>query len=245
MAIVKVSGGPALDRRVGLKAAKESAKKSAKQAAEKHEAKKHAAKKHAEKHPGKKAAKKAAKRAGGSTSSKTPALEFAVKKADRDPELISKAFHHLQRASALISLMEPNTGGDLGLLLEHGIALYRASAASHRAGRSNDDEQMMRCAVGLLKAAEHLAMAGLYAAREDFRVGVEPAGADAVKRHLLELRPRLQELGEPEREQARRLHAMARELLRRADQTDGRDPHLDYELTMAADGLCTALENGL
>jgi hypothetical protein len=34
------------------------------------------------------------------------------------------------------------------------------------------------------------------------------------------------------------------ELLRRADAAE-EDPHLAYELTMAADGLCTALEEGL
>jgi hypothetical protein len=37
---------------------------------------------------------------------------------------------------------------------------------------------------------------------------------------------------------------MAGELLRRAE-TAGDDAHLEYELTMAAEGICTALEAGL
>jgi hypothetical protein len=237
MAIVKFGGGGGLERRVGIKAAKKAAKKGAKHAIEKHAAKKHPAKhpakKHAEKHPGKKAAKKAAAHeASGSVHSKQSEL-----KADQSASL-SEAFHSLQRASALVSLLEADSGGDLRRLLELGISLYRTAAQT-------GGKDVALCATGLLKSAEHLAMAGLYTARVEHRVEVDAPDASEIRRHLERLRPRFEKLGEPEREQARRLYAMAKELLRRAGRADGKDPHLDYELTMAADGLCTALEQGL
>jgi hypothetical protein len=232
MAIVKVGSGGGLERRVGIKAAKKAAKKSAKYAIEKHAAKKHAAKKHAEKHAGKKAAKKSASHEHKDSRSKQSDLQ-----ADSSVDL-TRAFHSLQRASALISLLEKDSGGDLRRLLELGIELYRT------AGQTGGKD-VARCATGLLKSAEHLAMAGIYSARVEYRVHVEVPETSDVRKHLERVRPRLESLGEPQRERARRLYAMAQELLRRADQADGSDPHLDYELTMAADGLCTALEQGL
>jgi hypothetical protein len=233
MAIVKFGGGGGLERRLGIKAAKKAAKKGAKHAIEKHAAKKHPAKKHAEKHPGKKAAKKAASHeAVDSAHSKRSEL-----KADKSDSL-SKAFHSLRRASALISLLEADSGGDLRRLLELGIGLYRTAAQT-------GGKDVARCATGLLKSAEHLAMAGLYTARLEHRVEVDAPDASGIRKHLEDLRPRLEKLGEPEREQARRLYGMAQELLRRAEDADGQDPHLGYELTMAAEGLCTALEQGL
>jgi hypothetical protein len=228
MAIVRVGGG-GLERRVGLKAAKKAAKKGAKHAIEKH-----AAKKHAEKHPGKKAAKKTA------PPHEKHASESREHAADASHELI-RAFHHLQRASALISLLEQDSGGDLRHLLEYGIELYRMASRVETSG----GKDVVRCAVGLLKASEHLAMAGLYAARVEHRVLIEAPPSHQVERHIEKLGPRLDELDEPQREQARRLLAMARELVRRAEASRTSDPHLAYELTMAADGLCTALEEGL
>ena len=241
MAIVKVGGGSGLERRVGLKAAKKAAKKSAKHAIEKHAAKKHPAKKHPEKHAGKKAAKKAAIFDISDERTRRDSFEASDKVADRSA-LLNQAFHHLQRASALISLLEPASGGDLRQLLEHGIELYRAASQGNG---EVDGRDVVRCALGLLMAAEHLAMAGLYAARTEFRVRVTPPDADEVRRHLGALAPRLERLRPADRTQAQRLQEMARELLRRAQREGGSDPHLDYELTMAADGLCTALEQGL
>ena len=159
MAITRIGGaadGAALARRDGL----------AKHAAKKHPAKKHAEKKHAaKKHPGKEAAKKAAKHVGkkaakhvleGSAVSREPAGDEQL--TDPASEL-SRAFHHLQRAGAVISLLEQESGGDLRLLLEHGIDLYRTAMRSQVTGGRS------RCAFGLLRAAEHLGMAGLYTAR--------------------------------------------------------------------------------
>ena len=87
-------------------------------------------------------------------------------------------------------------------------------------------------------------MAGLYAARADHRVKVAPPKASVVSSHLTNLAPRLDKLAPAQRDIARRLESMARELLRRAHAA-GHDPHLQYELTMAADGICSALEQGL
>jgi hypothetical protein len=223
MAIVRMGGsteggGAGMARRVGLKAAKKGAK---------HPAKKHPAKKlPGEKHAAKKHAEKAGKKSAGDRSDAAlPDSELAL------------AFHHLQRAAAIISLLEQDSGSDLRRLLESGIELYR------RASGAKSERNTARCASGLLRAAEHLGMAGLYAARGAYRVEVEPPPHQEIQRHLNAVSGRLVEVPEPERETGLRLLSIARELLRRAQA--GGDPHLVYELTMAAAGLCTALEAGV
>ncbi len=242
MAIVKVTGGGGgLERRVGLKAAK----KAAKHAIEKHAAKKgpgkKAAKKQADKHAGKKAAKKSASHESSDQRSKLKSSTSGDERASQS-ELLDRAFHHLQRAGALVSLLEPETGGDLKQLLEYGIELYKAAA---QPGAGVNGRNVVLCAVGLLRASEHLAMAGLYSARTEFRVRVTPPESDEIRRHLVTLVPRMERLPKPGHGQAERLQAMAKELLRRTRQTDGSDPHLDFELAMVVEGLVTALEEGL
>ncbi len=245
MAIVRVNSsgeGGSLERRVGLKvpgkkaALKKGAKRGSKKGAKHPD--KHAAKKHAEKHPGKKAAKKSAEH------SDVPDIAHARKDREDVDEtaLLTQAFHHLQRASGVISLLEPHSGGDLRQLLEHGLELYRAAAAAHP---GSVDRDVVQCALGLLRAAEHLAMAGLLGARSAYRIQIAAPDPEEVSRALAALVPRVEALRPPEKAQAQRLHGLAREMLRRARQTDGSDPHLDYELTMAAEGLCIALEQGL
>ncbi len=239
MAIVRVTGGGGgLERRVGLKAAKKAAKKDAKKGA-KHTIEKHAAKKHAiEKHAGKKAAKEAAKKAGTKVPAKVSALKDG-RRDDHEPKdaQLARAFHHLQRATALISLLEQDSGGDLRGLLEQGAQLYR------RASETGADRKLAGQAFGALAAAEHMSMAGLYSARVEFRIDVSAPSSGAMEEHLRKLRGRLETLGRPARSEAEMLLGAAWELLRRADAA-GDDPHLEWELGMAAEGLCTALENG-
>ena len=240
MAIVRIGdsggSGSALNRRVGLKAAKKAAKKAGKKAAKKapakkHPAKKHPAKKHIIEHFPDPMMHHLLEQADDAPPPRRPAGEHAVE--------LALAFHHLQRAGAVISLLEHDSGGDLRMLLEHGIELYRKAS-----GSGKRKAESVLCAHGLLRAAEHLGMAGLYAARADYRVQVAPPRRSVVAEHLSKLGPRLDELPADEREMGRRLEAMARELLRRAHDS-AHDPHLEYELTMAAEGICTALEEGL
>jgi hypothetical protein len=258
MAIVQVERSAGLSERVGLKAtasktAKKAAKKGAKKSAPngaKKSAKKSAglaldkrtALEHAEKHPGKKAAKhvgeKTAKHAG----------KKAAKHAEQDRSLagepgqeresgkLVKAFHHLERAAAVISLIEEEAA-DLKTLMAFGIAAYQ------RASEKGAPGKLARQALSLLKAIEHLAMAGLYAARVEFRVQVDAPGAHKVEKRMRELRPRLEGMGVPAGDDAQNLLGLAWELLRRAD-ASGDDPHLEWELAMAAEGLCDALEEG-
>jgi hypothetical protein len=242
MAIVRVNGGGAISGPEGAKPPAKAAKHAvAKHAAKKHAAKKHAAKKHASKHAAK-AAKHAAKHAAKAAKEVGPPMNVPDGARDRiegDEAELGMAFHHMRRASAVISLLEPDSGGDLRSLLEHGIDLYRGATATKRAKGS------VRCASGLLRAAEHLGMAGLYSARKEHRVevGGTPYRTD-IEHHLDTLGPRLDGLSERKRNHVARLEAMARELLKQAEGS-GDDPHLEYELTMAADGICTALEAGL
>ncbi len=163
--------------------------------------------------PGKKAAKKA------------PAKKTPGKKAAKHAEHVAggrkqKGYHHLQRAAAVISLLEGESGGDLRMLLEEGVSRFRNGAAS---------------AAGLLRAAEHLAMAGLYAARASHRLDVEPPEGDGVGKLLDRVSVRVDRLAET------RLGATAGELLRRAESLED-DVHLAWELGKAADGICDAVE---
>lgn len=227
MAIVRVTGGNGLERRVGIKAAKKAAKKGAKKGA-KHAIEKHAAKKWAiEKHAGKKAAKKA------------PAKVYSLKNDSHQPKQsqLVRAFYHLQRATSVISLLEQDSGGDLRGLLEQGVDLYR------RAFEKGADKELAGQALGVLSAAEHMGMAGLYSARVEFRIEVPQPSDSRIEDELRKLRGRLETLGRPKHPEAEMLLGAAWELLRRADAA-GDDPHLEWELAMAADGLCTALENG-
>jgi hypothetical protein len=238
MAIQRYSESGGLERRVGLKAV---AKKAAKHAVKKHAAKKHAAK-HADKHAAKKTAKHAAKKSAGhgmdERLEKLAAQQSPPASEGYHHAELEMAFHHLHRAGAVISLLEKDSGGDLKMLLEHGIDLYRSASGSRRTVST------VRCAFGLLRAAEHLGMAGLYSARSNHRAKVPPPPESEVRAHLEALGPRLDGLPKNQRDGARRLEAMAKELLRRAEAAS-HDPHLEYELTMAADGICMALEEGM
>ncbi len=215
---IAARGGSAIKKH-----AKKAAKKHAKKAA-KHEAKKTAAKKHA---------KKAAKHESG-TGKSNKSIEAS---GDVAQELL-KAFHHLQRASAVISLIEPESGGDLKVLLHHGIERYRAAAASNRPAKGHG-----RSALGLLRAAEHLAMAGLYAARGVHQLNIETPPADVLEEQSRSLGRRFSKVN-PAEAYGQRLHAMAVELLKRAEAAED-DPHLAWELVMGADGICFALETGI
>ena len=196
-------------------------KKHAKKAAKKHAAKKHAAKKHA---------KKAAKHAGDHGPG-----EKAIKGGHGVEGELRRAFHHLQRASAVISLIEAESGGDLKVMLHYGIELYRAASA----GKA----KKARAAAGLLRAAEHLAMAGLYAARGVHPVDVEEPAMDEIEELAWSIAQRLAEV-DPATEYGLRLHAMVFELMKRAEGSE-HDPHLAWELVNGADGVCAALEAGI
>jgi len=225
-----------------------------KHAAKKHPAKKHAAKKPATpkhagkeaKHAGKKAAKKAAKHLPPEgIPAKTPASPSPPSYGKRSRKLLTKAFHHLQRASAVISLIEPESGGDLKVLLHHGVQLYRDASQPVLPNRRLAAER----AYGLLAAAEHLAMAGLYAARGVHQLDVDFPSTEKVEERFEELGSRLEKASRGEGgDFAERLQAIALELLRRAEaagfEAEIGDPHLAYELVMAADGLCLVLEAG-
>lgn len=222
MAIVKygnTNGGDNLDRRGGIKAAKKAAK---------HPAKKHAAK-HLAKHPGKKAAKHAP----------DPLLHGiephdAPGKAGDD---LAKAFHHLRRAGAVISLLDQENGADLRALLDRGVQQYRLASVPKA------KKHLAKAAQGLLRATEHLALGALYSARATFLVEVAVPEAGSQAKELKKLRNRLDEAEAHHEGPATSVGAMARELLRHAEVS--RDMHLQHELTKAVDGLTSALEAGL
>jgi hypothetical protein len=186
-------------------------------------AKKSALKKSSKKAPGKKSAKKVpGKKAPGKKAPKKVAMKL-VGGAD------VRAFHHLQRASAVISLLEGESGGDLRMLLEVGVVRYRDEVDG---------------AAGLLRAAEHLAMAGLYAARASHRLDVTEPSVVEVERLIDRVGRKvdgLEGLEEPGFEG--RMPLMAGELLGRAEAAVDQDLHLAWELAMAADGICEGLSS--
>jgi hypothetical protein len=244
MAIVRMGGtassgaGKGLAPRIGLKKAAKAAKHPAKKHAEKHAAKK------AAKHPGKKAAKKTAKKAAKKSATHTDSAKLLHGVENQSSNFgkhsveLAHAFHHLQRSAAIISLLEHDTGG----VIEFDAVVEEQAEITAAVEKPKGKD--VRSAHGVLRAAEHLGMAGLYAARADYRIQVTPPSRAEIARLLNKLRPRLDKLSTSTREMASRLEAMAREVLRRAEGSS-HDPHMEFELTMAADGITSALEEGI
>lgn len=199
-------------------------------APKKHGKKAAKAAKHAAKHAARKHAKKSVRH--------EPSHSQGLTNTDSDDLGLMTAFHHMQRAWVVISLMEKNTGEDLRGLLERGVKLYRKSFEG-----SGGKQHVLR-AIGVLRAAEHLSMAGLYAAREKHRQKVPSPGPKWLEDFVAETEHRLEQIQSEERGKGVDLFPVTVELLRQAEDVD-HDAHLAFELAMAADALCFALENGL
>ena len=148
------------------------------------------------------------------------------------------AFHHMQRASVVMSLMEEGTGEDLRDLLKRGVKLYR------KAVEDDAKDKLVLQAIGLLRATEHLSMAGLYAARVKYKQKATSPTPEWLAKVVAETDHRLEEIERMERGKGTDLFPMTAELVRRAEGSD-HDAHLAFELAMAADALCFALESGL
>jgi hypothetical protein len=181
-----------------------------------------------------KSQKKHARKAAKHVSTKA-AVPRAVYTADHG---LMTAFHHMQRASVVISLMEKGTGGDLRDLLKRGVKLYKKAVQDDAA-----QKHVLR-AIGVLRASEHLSMAGLYAARDKHRQKVTSPTPDWLQKVIAETGHRLDTIEHLERGKGTDLFPVTVELLRQAEDAD-HDAHLAFELAMAADALCFALENGL
>jgi hypothetical protein len=148
------------------------------------------------------------------------------------------AFHHMQRASVVMSLMEKGTGKDLQGLLKRGVKLYR------KAVEDDAKNKFVLRAIGVLRATEHLSMAGLYAAREKHRQRVTAPTPEWLTKVVAETSRRLERIEHQERGKGTDLFPVTVELVRQA-QDPKLHAHLAFELAMAADALCFALENGL
>jgi hypothetical protein len=146
------------------------------------------------------------------------------------------AFHHMQRASVVMSLMEEGTGEDLRDLLKRGVKLYR------KAVEDDAGSKVVLQAIGVLRATEHLSMAGLYAARAKYKQKATSPTPEWLAKVTAESNRRLKEIEPLER--GTDLFPVTVELVRRAEGSD-HDAHLAFELAMAADALCFALENGV
>ena len=138
----------------------------------------------------------------------------------------------------VISLMEKNTGDDLRDLLERGVKLYR------KATEGEAENKFVLRAIGVLRAAEHLSLAGLYEARKKHKQKVASPSTEWLQRFIAEADQRLEKIEHAERGKGTDLFPVTVELLRQAEDAD-HDAQLAYELAMAADALCFALENGL
>lgn len=193
---------------------------------------KHAAKKAPAKHAAKKHAKKTAKHVG---SHKNEAELVKHGEKYKGGKSLRKAFHHLQRASVVISLVEKDKGGDLWELLQFGIELYRGALQSN--GKHGSDE----AALSVLRAAEHLGMAGFYAARGEHLMGLTAPSPDKDEKRLKKAAQRLAKISFEQKGYWARVLPMAMELVRRAEAA-GDDAHMQWELGMAADALCDGLE---
>jgi hypothetical protein len=99
-------------------------------------------------------------------------------------------------------------------------------------------------AIGVLRATEHLSMAGLYAARVKHKQKVTSPTPEWLAKVTAESDRRLEQIKHLERSKGTDLFPVTVELVRRAEGSD-HDAHLAFELAMAADALCFALESGL
>jgi hypothetical protein len=148
------------------------------------------------------------------------------------------AFHHMQRASVVMSLMQKGTGDDLRDLLQRGVGLYRKAIVG------DARHQLVLRAIGVLRAAEHLSMAGLYAARDKHSQKVASPPPHWLENVIAETGHRLEKIEHEEPAKGPDLFAVTVQLLRQAVESDY-DAHLAFEFAMAADALCFALEHGL
>jgi hypothetical protein len=134
--------------------------------------------------------------------------------------------------------MQKGTGEDLRALLERGITLYR------RASKNGAEGEVVSQAIGLLKAAEHLSLAGMYVARAKHKQKVTSPTPQWLTKMVAETDRRLEEIEHEERGKGTNLFPVTVELLRQSEDAKI-DAHLAFELAMAADALCFALEHGL
>lgn len=182
------------------------------------------------------ATKTKSSRAGGSMKkTDRSASPTAMNAKDRG---LMTAFHHMQRASAVMSLVEKGKGKDLRKLLDLGVKLYR------KAMEDEDKAQFVLGAIGVLRAAEHLSFAGLYLARRKHRQRVSSPTPVWLGRLMVQTGHRLGEIAGAEREKGSDLYGETVALLRLA-QDPKIDAHLAFELAMASDALCFAMESGL
>lgn len=87
-------------------------------------------------------------------------------------------------------------------------------------------------------------MAGLYEARRKHREKVSAPEGPWLEGFMAETNGRLRRVEGKKRGEGTDLLPVAEELVRQAEDAD-HDPHMSFELAMAADALCFALENGL
>ena len=186
----------------------------------------------------KKGVVKATRRTARRPAKKTAAKAGGMTVIYADDYGLMTAFHHMQRASVVMSLMEKGTGKDLRELLKRGVKLYS------KAIEDKAKEKTVLRAIGVLRAVEHLSVAGLYAARRKHRQKVASPTPEWLAKVIAETGNRLEKIEHQERGKGTDLFPVTGELLRQAE--DPRlDAHLAFELAMAADALCFALENGL
>jgi hypothetical protein len=148
------------------------------------------------------------------------------------------AFHHMQRASVVMSLMEEGSGDELRNLLKRGVGLYRKAVVD------DAKKKVVLQAIGVLRAAEHLSMAGLYATRAQHKQKVTTPTPEWLTKVVRETGSRLDRVERVETGRGKDLFPVTVELLRQAGGSE-LDAQMAFELAMAADALCFALENGL
>src|SRR5882757_9338549 len=81
--------------------------------------------------------------------------------------LLEQAFHHLERAGAVVSLLEAHSGGDLRALLRESAEVYRVAQAAYP-----PNLVLIDIVVGLARASEHVALGAMYAAWEEETSGL-------------------------------------------------------------------------
>ena len=184
------------------------------------------------------ASKKMAKKIGKSAPKSLPARTARARTVYAVDHGLMTAFHHMQRASVVMSLMEKGSGEDLRDLLKRGVSLYR------KAMETDAEHKIVVRAIGELLATEQLSIAGLYETRDKHKQKVASPTPEWLAKVIAETGRRLEQVKNTDRGKGEDLFPVTAELLRQAENKK-LDAQLAFELAMAADSLCFALENGL
>ncbi len=189
---------------------------------------------------GGKALKKATRSAALEKPPTTPAKKRPKKHAGTPPENdLERAYCHLGRAAAVAAELQAAPREFVSRFLEYGAEFYLEALSE----KGRNAEHAAFAAAEVLRTAEHIALASLYAQNRSSVPALPAPKTDHVKR-LQQTSRRIDDAVRHARSSPHlaQFTAAARELLRQAEQsTESHETQLAHEFLHAAEALTEAL----